>query len=101
MPDREMGVSINDQSGRRISIRFQPKRRASMDHAPAPKSASDKQTVANKTLTTGSPCWEKAKKNSSAATTSPAATVHDPIRSSKAAPAAIAYGTDVWSGAQR
>ena len=100
-------IRLTYWSGRRISIRFHPKRLASTDQVPGPSSARATPRLASKTLTHGSPLCEKAITDSMIATITPATAVHDPNRRSNPIPAAITcgavVGTDarLWSSARR
>lgn len=100
-------IRFNYSSGRRISIRFHPKRLASTDQVPGPSSARATPRLANKTLTLGSPLCERAIANWMSATITPATAVHDPNRRSKPIPAAITCGAlagidaRLWSSATR
>ena len=96
---RVAGYCFLTHRGRRISIRFHPKRLASNDQLPGPRSASATPRLASKTLTHGSPLCEKASTDSMIATITPATAVHDPNRRSKPITAAITCGAVVCTGA--
>jgi len=72
----------------RISIRFQPKRRASIDHGPGPSSARAAPRVPSRAKIHGSPTCKKIFHSSMTATSVPATRVQKPA--SKSIPAPIA-----------
>lgn len=100
MSNKVWVIALTYSSGRRISIRFHPKRLASKDQVPGPNSARETPRLASKTLTHGSPLCENASTDSMIASITPAAAVHDPNRRSNPIPAAITCGAIVGTDAR-
>jgi hypothetical protein len=80
----------------RISIRFRPKRRASIDRTPGPSMARAAPKVASATPSRRSPVLDNMDHNSTITTSTPVIGVHNPRR--KSSPAAVSRNSLMISG---